>query len=311
VDVAGVVGAAVEAMRPAADGKGIRLGCEVGPGIGPIAGDAGRLQQVAWNLISNAVKFTPVGGQVRVSVRRSGDEVVLAVADTGQGIDVAFLPHLFERFRQADGSTTRRFGGLGLGLSIVKQLVELHGGTVRVESRGVGKGATFTVMLPAKAPARGDGVAAGATADGARRASAGTGLASSLEGVRVLVLDDQADAREIMARMLGHAGAVVRTCETAEDALAALTSGAGADVVVSDIGMPGVDGYEFMRRVREVGGEAGKVPAVAVTAFARSEDRARAIRAGYQAHVAKPVEPAMLITAVAAVYRNRRHSPQG
>ena len=305
VDVADVVRAAAETVRPAADARGVRLQCVLDPSAGPVSGDPARLQQVMWNLLSNAIKFTPRGGRVQAVLRPVNSHVEVAVSDTGQGIAPEFLPFVFERFRQADASTTRKHGGLGIGLSIVKSIVELHGGTVRAMSPGEGCGATFVVSLPLSLARR------HGEDEGARehpKASAAAAVAPAydrpdLRGVRVLVVDDEPDARELVRRLLQECGADVRTAATAEGALAALDGGGGgADVIVSDIGMPEVDGYEFIRRVRARGPRNhGAVPAAALTAFARSEDRTRALIAGYQTHIAKPVEPTELVAAVAAL----------
>ncbi|HEU4406959.1 MAG TPA: ATP-binding protein [Polyangiaceae bacterium] len=293
IDVAAAVGAAAEAVRPAAEAKALRFEADLDPSAGPVAGDAVRLQQIAWNLLSNAVKFTPRGGRVRARVARRGGHVELRVEDTGEGIPAAFLPHVFERFRQRDGSTTRRHGGLGLGLAIVKHLVELHGGRVWAESEGEGKGAAFTVELPLAA---GPGAAA--------RAPAAAPLPSSppgLAGLRVLVVDDDADARALAASVLAGCGAAVRTAASAADALAEVRR-ERPDVVVSDVGMPGEDGYAFVRRLRALPpGEGGATPAAALTAYASATDRRAALAAGFQMHVAKPVEPADLLATVAAL----------
>jgi CheY-like chemotaxis protein len=264
-----------------------------------------------WNLVSNAVKFTPRGGRVHVGLAAAGDadHVEVSVADTGQGIRPEFLPHVFDRFRQADASTTRQHGGLGLGLSIVKQLVELHGGTVGARSAGLGQGTTFTVTLPltpAGAPADGSGGGGGGAGP---RDHAGAGLPEDLardaclqlHGTRVLVVDDEADARAVVRRLLEDCGAAVLTAAGAAEAVAMVES-ERPDVLVSDIGMPGEDGYSLIRRVRALGAErGGNVPALALTAYARAEDRVRAVRAGFQTHVVKPVEPAELITMVASL----------
>jgi CheY-like chemotaxis protein len=254
--------------------------------------------QVVWNLLSNAVKFTPKDGKIQVLLERVNSSVEITVADTGVGLSAEFLPHVFERFRQADASTTRSYGGIGLGLSIVKHLVELHGGTVRVMSAGEGKGTTFTVRLPLTVVHRG----AGESERIHPRSPAGTPLALrhlDLSGLKVLVVDDEADARELVKRVLEECGAVAVTAGSADEALAILEAG-GVDVLVSDVGMPDVDGYELLRRVRALGGAARKMPAVALTAFARSEDRTKALRAGFLVHVSKPVEPSELVATVAS-----------
>jgi len=310
VEPASFVEAAVEALRPAAEAKGIGLEQEIEAGAATVSGDPARLQQVAWNLISNAIKFTPPGGLVRISVTRSASHVQLVVTDSGSGIAPEFLPHVFDRFRQQDGTTTRRHGGLGLGLAIVRHLVELHGGSVRAESGGEGRGSAFTVLLPAApaGPARPPGPHGNAEA---REAQADARVArplfdcpDRLDGLRVLVVDDDADAREVLRAGLAHCGAVVEVAGSAEEALAAVRASA-PELLISDIGMPGEDGYALIRRVRELpAGRGGRVPAVALTAYARAEDRMQALRAGYQMHVSKPVELAEL-AAVAASLRRR------
>jgi CheY-like chemotaxis protein len=270
------------------------------PLAGPVRGDPARLQQCFWNLLSNAIKFTPKGGRVQVSLERVNSHIEVCVADDGEGIKPEFLPHLFERFRQADASTTRKHGGLGLGLSIVKHLVELHGGTVRAKSAGVGQGATFCIELPLMVVQPPEDLAP----RGHPRASAPTTgpiECPSLEGITVLVVDDEPDARDLVRRVLEDCGAKVLTAASAAEGLAALRR-QRVDVIISDIGMPEVDGYEFMRQVRDLPlDEGGKTPAAALTAFARAEDRTRALRSGYQTHVAKPVEPAELTAVVASL----------
>jgi PAS domain S-box-containing protein len=281
-----VVDAAVDSVRFAAEAKQIRLAADLDRQAGEVMADAGRLQQVVWNMLTNAIKFTPKGGRVRVSLRRADAQVEIAVRDTGQGIAPDFLPYVFERFRQADSSTTRRHTGLGLGLALVKQLVEMHGGTVRAESEGVGHGATFTVTLPVAPPCW-----HGAEALAAARAS--------LRGVRVLVVDDEEDTRELVQRLLAECQAEVVAVESAPAALDAVER-FHPDVLLSDIGMPQQDGYQLVRTLRERDAEhGGRTPAAALTAFARPEDRDRALRAGYQMHVAKPVEANELIAVVA------------
>ncbi len=295
--------AAIETVRPAADVKGIRINPLLDPGAGPISGDPQRLQQIVWNLLSNAIKFTPKGGTVQVLLERVNSHIELSVADTGIGIDPAFLPHVFERFRQADATTTRHFGGLGLGLSIVKNLVELHGGTVRVKSPGKNHGTTFTVHLPITVVHR--------DADIEPRTHPRTLVEQpvhdfqrvDLKGVRIVVVDDEPDARELIKLLLSDCEAEVHIAANALEALA-LVEQVRPDVLVSDIGMPEVDGYELLRRVRALGPKrGGNVPAIALTAFARSEDRTRTLRAGFQVHVSKPVEPPELIATVANAAR--------
>ncbi len=293
------VEAAIETVRPAAEAKDIRIEKILDPQAGPVSGDPNRLQQVVWNLLSNAIKFTPKEGKVQVLLERVNSHIEISVADTGMGIEPRFIDHVFERFRQQDSSTTRRYGGLGLGLSIVKNLVELHGGTVRAQSAGAGQGATFSVLLP---------VAVLQRAEPRSRVHPKSAVPPTpelrtidLTGVTVLVVDDQPDARELVARVLQDCNARVLTAGSAEDALA-LVERERPHVLVSDIGMPDVDGYELLRRVRALGeARGGKLPAIALTAFARSEDRTRALRAGFLVHVSKPVEPSELIASVASV----------
>ncbi len=291
--------AAIETVKPAADAKGIRLEKILDPAAGPISGDPNRLQQVTWNLLSNAIKFTPRDGKVQVILQRVNSHVEISVADTGSGIAPAFLPNLFERFRQGDASTTREHGGLGLGLAIVKNLVELHGGTVTAHSPGEGLGATVTVVLPLT-------VVHHQAELGERRHPKATQISGSfttddLKGLRVLVVDDQADARDLIRRVLEDCAAEVTTAGNADEALDLLEQ-KRPDVLVSDIGMPDADGFELLRRVRALGPErGGRVPAIALTAFARSEDRTRALRAGFLVHVSKPVDPSELVATVASV----------
>ncbi|MET0646658.1 MAG: PAS domain S-box protein [Pyrinomonadaceae bacterium] len=293
---------AVEAVRPAAEAKGVRLQKLIDTGVETVMGDPARLQQVVWNLLSNAVKFTPRGGRVQVSLERVNSQVEIAVTDTGTGIDPEFLPHVFERFRQADQRTTRRHGGLGLGLAIVRHLVELHGGSVQADSGGEGTGSTFTVRLPV-APIHRREAARDRVHPAARDMLPAHECPERLDGVRVLVVDDEEDARELLAAGLGQCGADVTTASSAQEALGALASGKFG-VLVSDIGMPGEDGYDLIRKVRALPADGGgRTPAVAVTAYARTEDRLRAMRAGFEMHVAKPVELTELIVVIANLAR--------
>ena len=291
-----VVSAAVEVVRPAAEAKGVALAVETPLAAGFVAGDPDRLQQVAWNLLSNAVKFTPAGGRVTVALRAGAGRMVLTVADTGEGIDRDFLPFVFDRFRQADGSTTRRHGGLGLGLAIVRQVTELHGGTVSADSPGRGLGAVFTVDLPMIVePARPGG------GGGATSVLSGRPLA----GLRVLVVDDTPDTLRMLAVMLKAGGAAVRTADSSAAALAAVEEQA-PDVLVTDIGMPGEDGLSLLARLRtRPAGRGGAVPAVALTGFAGEHDRRRCLDAGFQTHLPKPVELDALLGAVAAAAGRR------
>lgn len=301
---ASFIDAAVESVRPAADAKEIQLEILSDPNIGNISGDAGRLQQVVWNLLSNAIKFTPRGGRAQLRLRRTSTHVEISVTDSGQGIKKDFLPYVFERFRQADMKTTRAHGGLGLGLAIVRQLVELHGGTVGVTSEGEGKGATFVVKLPVLPVYQNAPVTRQQNPPDIEAGP--TDHATDLAGLKVLVVDDEADTCELLRSFLSRCGADVSAARSASEAFS-LFKLVHPDVVVSDIGMPFEDGYELIRQVRalpEVNG--GGVPAVALTAYARPEDRMKALRAGYQMHVAKPIQLDELVSIVAGL-ANRLH----
>ncbi|MEZ4431802.1 MAG: PAS domain-containing protein [bacterium] len=300
VDPAEIVRAAFETVRPAADAKEIEVALDLEADAGPIAGDARRLQQVVWNLLTNAVKFTPRRGRVEVRLARIGSLVELRVSDSGVGIDPQFVEHVFERFRQADATTTKLFGGLGLGLSIVKHLVELHGGTVRAESAGTDQGARFVVQLPVSGAPRDAADEAPARARD-RRDTRPEFAALDLGGLTVLVVDDQPDACEFVARLLAECGARAATATSARAALDAIRE-APPEALVSDIGMPQMDGYELIRAVRALPADkGGRVPAIAMTAFARSTDRERALAAGFDRHLAKPVDPADLIATIASL----------
>ena len=305
-DLVPVVDAALEAVRPAAEAKQIALRRLLDPLAGPVVGDPARLQQVVWNLLANAVKFTPKGGAAEVRLERVNSHVEIIVADNGAGISPAFLPHVFDRFRQLDGSTTRQYGGLGLGLAIVRHLVELHGGTVRVKSPGEGQGSTFVVVLPVSVAhlTPSDGVRVHPRAEPAEEEDpCRTDPGLDLRGIRVLVVDDEADARETLREILEHCNAEVLTAGSAGEALDMLPRWR-PDVLLSDVGMPEEDGYDLIRRVRELPAEdGGRTPAAALTAFARGEDRLRALRAGFQMHVAKPVEVQELAAVVASLSR--------
>ena len=300
VELAAVVEAAIDAVRPAADAKGITLETILDPRAGPVSGDPNRLQQIVWNLASNAVKFTGKGGRVQVQLQRVNSYIEIVVSDTGQGISTEFLPYVFERFRQADATSTRRHGGLGLGLAIVRHLVEMHGGTVLASSPGEGMGATFTVKLPL--------IVARADRRDLERAHPAPGPSISMEpsprldGVNVMIVDDEPDTREMLRIMIGQLGADVRACASSEEALILLMEW-NPDVIVSDIEMPDEDGYELIRKVRRSEATSGrrKVPAVALTAYGRIEDRLRALSAGYQMHIAKPAEPAELAVVIASL----------
>ena len=301
LDLATIVQTAVDTARPTADTKGVRLQSVIDPLQGiVVSGDANRLQQVLWNLLSNAIKFTPRDGRVQVLVERVNSHIEISVIDTGEGISPDFLPYVFDRFRQADASTTRRHGGLGLGLSIVKQLVELHGGSVRAKSGGPGKGSTFMVHLPVTV------LHTETHEDQERRHprspaqhQSPSDLCLELHGVRVLVVDDERDARALVKRLLEDCKATVTTASSASEALD-LIQRHTFDVMVSDVGMPGEDGYSLIKRLRALPPDkGGNLPAVALTAYARAEDRVRAISAGFLMHVSKPVEPMELVTMVA------------
>lgn len=300
IDLLQIVTAAIDSIRPAVDAKNIRLQTMLDPAAGPISGDADRLQQVVWNLLTNAVKFTPKGGRIQVKVQRIDSHIEVVVSDSGLGINKEFLPYVFDRFRQADASTTRIHGGLGLGLSIVHQLVDLHGGTVSVHSEGEGKGATFTVHLPfvgvvnnqedveAVHPAQSDEVI---SFDGL----------PSLQGLKVLVVDDEADTRELIREVLKECGSEVITSPSVAEALIALEQHK-PDILISDLGMPDEDGYALISKIRALPAErGGQIPAAALTAYARAEDRMRVLRSGFQFHLPKPVDSAELVTVVASL----------
>jgi CheY-like chemotaxis protein len=293
-----VLEAALDAVRPAADAKDIKLLSILDQRIGPMQGDPDRLQQVAWNLLMNAVKFTPREGRVQLLLRRVDSHVEIVVSDTGQGIAADVLPFIFDRFRQGDSSSTRANTGLGIGLALVRHLVELHGGTVAAESAGENRGTTFRVKLP---------LAVGRIASPDESSSSGSTRAvsgysgPSLRGLRVLAVDDDHDARELIKTILVGAGAEATVCASAGEALALVRSW-NPHVLVSDIEMPGEDGYTFIRRVRALApAEGGKIPAVALTGYGRPEDRIRALSAGYSMHVPKPVDPAELGVIVASL----------
>jgi signal transduction histidine kinase/ActR/RegA family two-component response regulator len=294
VELDEVVSNSIDVVRPAANAKSIRLTYEFEPGAKTISGDSARLQQVAWNLLSNAVKFTPEGGEVRVRLTREDARVRFAVSDTGKGIAAEFLPHVFDRFRQADSATTRAYGGLGLGLAIVRHLAELHGGTVQAESDGEGRGSTFSVTFPL---AHADACACAPERTG--ETSVGAVRTEGLAGVRVLVVDDELDTRRLISTVIAQSGAEVTACASAGEALEKLKTWR-PHILMSDIGMPGEDGYAFIRQVRALPAErGGRTPAAALTAYARDEDRTRALAAGFQLHIAKPFSPGDLIAAVA------------
>ena len=286
-----------EATRPGAEAKGIALMSLGADRAVPVRGDVERLRQVVANLLSNAVKFTAQGGWVTVRVVSVDDRVRLTVSDSGKGIAPEFLPHIFERFRQADSSSTRAQAGLGLGLAIVRHIVELHEGRVRAESPGVGQGATFTVDIPLATPAADRGAAAGDETE-----TAGLAL-GALAGIRVLIVEDDADSRDLLATILAQEGAEVTAVETVREALGA-TRHAGPDVIVCDLAMPGDDGFAFIAAIRSRSSEHGRaIPALALSAYARPEDRERALAAGFQLDLSKPVEPRALLEAVIRLAR--------
>jgi signal transduction histidine kinase/CheY-like chemotaxis protein len=293
IDAAELIQQAVSSHRPAADAKRIALSLDVGPNAKIVLGDSTRLQQVLWNLLANAVKFTPERGHIWVTARRDGEHLNIAVRDDGEGIAPDFLPQVFSRFRQADNSSARRYGGLGLGLAIVKQLVELHGGEVTATSRGTGFGSTFTVRLPLHESAVADIETSGTW----RRLDPDRMILARLEGRRLLLVEDQRDMLDSLRQMLEDQGAVVTGVGSGVDAYAYLrASPTDFDLMISDIGMPQMDGYELIRRVRvELGIPPAQLPAVALTAYAREEDRERALKSGFQAHVTKPYQVGHLV----------------
>jgi CheY-like chemotaxis protein len=295
VPVRPILEAAVESALPAATAKRVGLVWDCEDGENAIVCDAGRMQQVIWNLLSNAIKFTPEGGRVALSERRDNSSIVIEVTDTGAGIEPEFLPHVFDRFRQQDPGSTRKHGGLGLGLSIVRHLVTQHGGTIEAFSEGEGLGSTFVVRVPlSRVPAENVG--------GNHAGDAADVSSPSLEGVRVLVVDNEPDARSLVRTILEGRGATVTVVESASAALEEIRAHR-PDVLVSDIAMPEEDGYTLIRKVRRLEGTFGPLPAAALTAYATASDRAEALLAGYQAHLAKPVEPAELAAVVASLAR--------
>jgi PAS domain S-box-containing protein len=306
IDLPAVLNESIETLRATAEAKGVRLKALRHPVPVPISGDPNRLQQVFWNLLQNAIKFTSKDGKVRVRLQTFGSHVEISITDTGEGIAPDFLPYVFERFRQGDPSTTRRHGGLGLGLAIVKQLVELHGGNVRAKSGGLGQGATFTVHLP---------LAAGYS-DPAEERHTGVSLCEnqplpevSLANVHVLLVDDEADARAVVKRLLEMAGATVSMAASGLEAFESILA-RRPDVLVCDIGMPEEDGYSLIRRLRVLEeSQESTLPAVALTAYARSEDRTQAMRSGFQNHLAKPVEPAELVAVVRSLAGRKVTTP--
>jgi PAS domain S-box-containing protein len=302
VELASIVDNAVATVQPAADAKSVRIQSLIDPRVGPVSGDPDRLQQVVWNLLANAVKFTPKGGRVQVRLERANSHIDIVVSDTGIGISKAFLPHVFDRFRQADSGSTRKAGGLGLGLSIVRHLVEMHGGRVMAESEGVDQGATFTVRLPMM-------IVNPSSQKGehplSERSHPVQALAD-LKGIKVLAVDDDADALGLLRDVLQASGAHVTTASSATTALEALANFT-PDVIVADIGMPDVDGFDLIRSIRaSADARVRDIPAAALTAFARSEDRTKALQTGFEMHLAKPVDPGELVASVATLVRRYR-----
>jgi len=299
-----IVDHAVATVQPAADAKGVRLETIVDPGVGPISGDPDRLRQVLWNLLTNAVKFTGRGGRVQVRLERVNSHVEVAVSDTGVGITPDFLPHVFERFRQADAGTTRKTGGLGLGLSIVRHLVEMHGGTVDASSAGENAGSTFRIRLPLMIVHPQKPVV---PREHPRRASsAPLGPFDDLTGVRVVAVDDEQDALGLLRVVLEAAGADVSTFASPAAALEGMAA-ERPDAIIVDVGMPEMDGYDFIRRLRlSADPSVRDVPAAALTAFARAEDRTRALQSGFEMHLAKPVDPGELVASIATLVRRAR-----
>ncbi|NNG25819.1 MHYT domain-containing protein [Telluria aromaticivorans] len=301
------VNAALETARPTAMSRQIQLSADVDYDAGPVTGDLGRMQQVMSNLVSNAIKFTDPGGRVAVSVRREGELVAIDVTDSGVGIDPAFLPYVFDRFRQADASSSRRHGGLGLGLAIARQLVELQGGTITVSSPGAGRGSTFTLHLPiqqaGQAPAGAGQDTTDTTADLPGEAMAR--VAGELAGLTVLVVEDEPDSLELVQQVLSETGAAILSATSAHDALQ-LFERERPDLLISDIGMPLVDGFQLIRQVRALSDRhLAQVPAIALTAFSRREDQQRALEAGFDEFLAKPLRPAVLVQAVVAMAGRR------
>jgi CheY-like chemotaxis protein/anti-sigma regulatory factor (Ser/Thr protein kinase) len=310
IELSSVIELAIESVLPAAEAKEIRLQKALDYGTSMVSGDPNRLQQVIWNLLSNAVKFTPRGGRIQIRLERVNSHVEIIVTDTGIGISNKVLPFIFDRFRQADSATTRQHGGLGLGLAIVRHLVEMHGGTVEAESGGEGKGSTFTVKLPLIALRSVE-----VPSDSNERREHPTGgqntqfeFMPELEGLHVLVIDDEEDGRTLVSMVLEKCGAQVTQASSAAAGLKALQE-SQPDVIISDLGMPGEDGYSLIKKVRALAPEkGGRIPAAALTAYARVEDRMRVLRAGFQIHIPKPVEPAELIAVVANLSgRHHKH----
>jgi CheY-like chemotaxis protein len=295
VDLESLLTVAIDSLQPAVTAKDIVLTWQAAPGIPRVLADPARVQQMIWNLVSNAIKFTPRDGTIQVALRQAGSAVEISVKDSGVGIESEFAPYMFDRFRQADGTAHRAFGGLGLGLAIVRQLMELHGGTVRGESAGKGRGSTFTLTFPVPAlTIEPDQIAPLMSSP-------------SLHGLRVLVVEDEADSRDLLAALLGAGGAMVTAVPSVPEALAQFDRDV-PDLLIADIGLPHEDGYSLIRQVRALAsGSADRVPAMALTAYARPEDRDKALAAGFQMHLAKPVAPDDFMDAVSALARRSRN----
>ena len=304
VELAAIVEAAIESVRPAVDAKAIQFEVTLDKSASQVSGDASRLQQVVWNLFTNAVKFTPEGGRVNVTLSRADDYAEVNVSDNGQGINPQFLPYIFDRFRQADGSTTRKHGGLGLGLAIARHLIEMHGGTIKAHSDGIDQGSTFSVRLPLRTANRSPDVETESSSSMSNDNQPSFLSFPVLDGLRVLVVDDEADTRDLIATVLVRCGAEVRGCETASEALEQFREWT-PDLLVSDIGLPGEDGYSLIKKVRAIDERHAQMPAIALTAYASPEDRDRVLSAGFQMHIAKPVDPEELVTIIADVAGRR------
>lgn len=301
-DLRQVVEAGIDAVGPAALARSIEIKSNFDPETGLVLGDPDRLQQIVWNLLSNAVKFTPKDGKIRVTVARNGSNLQIIVKDTGVGIRKEFLPQVFDRFAQADTSSSRKYGGLGLGLAITRHLIELHGGAVTAESPGEGQGSTFVVTLPEKAGV----LSESKTKRPADLPGASLGAKNRLDGAKILVVDDDAEARELLTTMLAQEGAEVKPCERAAQAIELVKEWRPV-VLVSDIGMPDEDGYSLIRRLRALDPlEGGKTPALALTGFARNEDRMRALQAGFDMYIPKPLEPVGLVSIIASMVGRTR-----
>ncbi|RYF46701.1 MAG: response regulator, partial [Cytophagaceae bacterium] len=303
IELSTVLEAAIESVLPAAEAKKIHLLRVLDGSTSLVSGDSNRLQQVVWNLLSNAIKFTPAGGRVQVEITQNESDIEISVSDTGIGIPEQVLPYVFDRFRQADSTSTRNFGGLGLGLAIVRHLVEMHGGTVSAKSEGEGQGATFTVRIPSLSlhPVDTSEKKGGENKPLPATESVPFECPPELKGLRILLVDDDPDARLLATAILEQCEAKVTCVECAEEALRAIQEQL-PDVLVSDVGMPGEDGYSFIKKVRALPPQkGGSIPALALTAYARAEDRIKALNAGFQMHATKPIEPAELVAIVASL----------